>query len=429
MATRIGGSPHTLWTQATRTLQSLASAPTRALRQAARLKGVPLMKARAAVQALEQQWSQSLSRAHSRPASSPPRQSPRIPPRASAAGPPAGAKEQFFAAHREQLRGGQYWARQDGSGQWRLERHESNRLHSALEGLEGFAQGVERKAYDLVTLPCQLAEFAASPAGETFRNEPEKLARQLAIQGRAKAQQLAFDVPSGKALEEAVKPFAEGTARERGQLAGGLTFEVATLLPVAKLTQGAGRLLKLAERAAEGLRVTQLSEETALSASAVKGPSPGLSSGRGSQAASTLDAMEEAPDLPESARLGRLGGDLYGSEKLKQLEGYLARRGIELKVGDEFMPPRKAGGFDGVQRQLILRSHPTRYEVSHELGHYLDFKKKGAELYNNPELHGRVAKEQVVFDMLNNSEKRWAALTEQEQQHARWYIEDVGGFW
>lgn len=427
MATRIGGSPQTLWTQAARALQSLATAPTRALRQATQLKGVPLMKARAAVQTLDQQWRQTISRARSTPASAPRRQTSCAPSRASAprpSGPRDAGNEQFLLL--EPPLSGVVLAGPElpAAKLLAMGGEESNRLYTVLEGVEGFAQEVSRKAYDVVTLPYQLAQFAASPAGETFRTEPEKLAQQLAVQGKAKAQQLAFDIPSGKALDDAVKPFAEGTARERGQLAGGLTFDVASLLPVGKLTQGAGRLIKLAERAAEGLRTAQLSREATLSTQAAKGasPMPGLSSGRGSQAASTLDAMEEA-------QLGRLGGELYSPEKLKQLEGYLARRGIELKVGDEFVPPRKAGGFDGVHGQLILRSNPTRYEVSHELGHYVDFKKKGAELYNKSELHPRVAKEQVVFDMLNNSEKRWAALTEQEQQHARWYIEDVGGFW
>lgn len=35
--------------------------------------------------------------------------------------------------------------------------------------------------------------------------------------------------------------------------------------------------------------------------------------------------------------------------------------------------------------------------------------------------------EQFVFDRLENS-RRWGKLNEDERDHARWYIEDVGGF-
>ena len=110
------------------------------------------------------------------------------------------------------------------------------------------------------------------------------------------------------------------------------------------------------------------------------------------------------------------------------LKRYLAKPGrdIQLLVGDQHVLPGYVGGFDGVGRRLVLRSHPTEYEVWHELGHYLDFRKKGQEFYNIPALHPRVDKEQVVFDMLENS-KRWERLTYEQQQHAIWYIQSVGG--
>lgn len=59
----------------------------------------------------------------------------------------------------------------------------------------------------------------------------------------------------------------------------------------------------------------------------------------------------------------RLNGTLYDPKKLKQLENYLSKRGIILKIGDEFLPPGKAGGFDAVSGTLYLRSNPTQYEV------------------------------------------------------------------
>lgn len=46
----------------------------------------------------------------------------------------------------------------------------------------------------------------------------------------------------------------------------------------------------------------------------------------------------------------RLGGQTYGAEKLAKLGVYLERRGIDLKIGDEFLPPRKAGGFSAPEK-------------------------------------------------------------------------------
>lgn len=42
---------------------------------------------------------------------------------------------------------------------------------------------------------------------------------------------------------------------------------------------------------------------------------------------------------------GRRGGDLYDTGKLAKLEDYLSRRGVTLKVGDEFVPHGMPGGF------------------------------------------------------------------------------------
>lgn len=122
--------------------------------------------------------------------------------------------------------------------------------------------------------------------------------------------------------------------------------------------------------------------------------------------------------------VGRLGGKLYPPEKLEQLKGYLDRRSIALQVGDEFVPRDKAAGFDAKGGRLILRSDPTEYEVWHELSHFRQYQALGAEEYNGL---SRVAKEQFVFDTLENSTKRWTSLTFEQQQHAIWYIDFVGG--
>jgi YD repeat-containing protein len=121
---------------------------------------------------------------------------------------------------------------------------------------------------------------------------------------------------------------------------------------------------------------------------------------------------------------GRLGGDLYGARKLTQLDGYLERRGFTLKVGDEYLPAGKAGGFGADAREVVLKSNPTQYEVWHELSHFRQYQQLGADAYS---LQTRVQKEQFVFDMLENSPKRWQSLSFDQQQHAIWYIDDVGG--
>ncbi|MFG0236017.1 zincin-like metallopeptidase toxin domain-containing protein [Brevibacillus porteri] len=118
----------------------------------------------------------------------------------------------------------------------------------------------------------------------------------------------------------------------------------------------------------------------------------------------------------------RLGGKFYSERDLKLLGKYLEKRGVTLKVGDEFLPPYKGGGFNYYTDELILRSNPTQYEVWHELSHFMQYKKIGKEAYSKlprPHKPGPVsmddltqfnAPEQYVYDMLSNSSKRWNAL-------------------
>jgi hypothetical protein len=132
-------------------------------------------------------------------------------------------------------------------------------------------------------------------------------------------------------------------------------------------------------------------------------------------------------DFVEST--GRLGGELYDAGKLAKLERYLDRRGIKLKVGDEFVPDGKAGGFAQDGSSLVFRSNPTNFEVWHELGHLRQFQKIGKDAYMKlPRSTTFNAPEQHVFDLLENSKKRWNALNFDEQQHAIDYIERIGGF-
>ncbi|EPY05634.1 Rhs core protein with extension [Paenibacillus alvei TS-15] len=133
----------------------------------------------------------------------------------------------------------------------------------------------------------------------------------------------------------------------------------------------------------------------------------------------------------------RYGGKLYSERDIQLLNNYLEKRGVKLKVGDEFLPPGKGGGFNYITDELVLRSNPTQYEVWHELSHYIQYKKIGKDAYTNlPRTQGKVPKndlsqfnapEQFVFDMLSNSEKRWNLLNERERQHAIDYIMEYGG--
>jgi hypothetical protein len=138
-------------------------------------------------------------------------------------------------------------------------------------------------------------------------------------------------------------------------------------------------------------------------------------------------ATNRTQDLIEA--LGRLGGEIYSASKLRQLESYLSRRGITLKVGDEHLPPNGAGAFNYGKGELLLRSNPTSYEVWHELSHYLHYRKIGAEAYANlPRSTLNNVPEQFVFDMLENSKRRWGNLNDAERRHAIDYIERIGGF-
>ena len=140
----------------------------------------------------------------------------------------------------------------------------------------------------------------------------------------------------------------------------------------------------------------------------------------------TTDFIDETP---------RLNGTLYDSKKLQQLENYLRRRGIELKVGDEFLPLGKAGGFNAETGTLYLKSNPTQYEVWHELSRYIQYQRIGKQAYlalprtvgQNLDWGAFNAPEQFVYDMLSNSSRRWGMLSYEEQMHANWYITTYGG--
>jgi hypothetical protein len=101
-----------------------------------------------------------------------------------------------------------------------------------------------------------------------------------------------------------------------------------------------------------------------------------------------------------------------------------------LKVGDQHLPPGKAGAFraypDG-SADLILRSNPNHYDVWHELGHYIHWKKIGHEAYIKLPRAPQNVPEQFVFDFLENHKQLWNRLTWEQQRHAVDYVIREGG--
>ncbi|WP_285889144.1 pre-toxin TG domain-containing protein [Paenibacillus glycanilyticus] len=190
-----------------------------------------------------------------------------------------------------------------------------------------------------------------------------------------------------------------------------------------------GERLSVADRWAEGIGATlSVVPIPGLKYLGKYGTSEIIDASRGLAKGTNLDFINET---------GRLGGNLYTKKDLKLLGNYLGRRGVSLKVGDEYLPPGKGGGFNYITDELVLRSNPTQYEVWHELSHYIQYKQIGKDAYTNlPRTKGEVpmndlskfnAPEQFVFDMLSNSERRWNLLNAEEKQHAIDYIMEYGG--
>lgn len=74
---------------------------------------------------------------------------------------------------------------------------------------------------------------------------------------------------------------------------------------------------------------------------------------------------------------------------------------------------------------MLLRSDATRYEVWHELNHYLHFKKIGQDAYLSL-VRPRVP-EQYVYDAFRQSTRRWGLLNIKEHWDAMLYVESKGG--
>lgn len=123
---------------------------------------------------------------------------------------------------------------------------------------------------------------------------------------------------------------------------------------------------------------------------------------------------------------GRLGGRLCSPDKLTQLEGYIARRGITLRVGEEFAPAGTAGAFDYGKGEVTFLSDRTQYEVWQDLSHFRQYQKLGKAAYAAlPRSKYFNAPEKYVFEALENSPKRWSKLNF-EHPHTINVIEYIG---
>ncbi|EAC7253710.1 hypothetical protein AF087_04125, partial [Listeria monocytogenes] len=94
----------------------------------------------------------------------------------------------------------------------------------------------------------------------------------------------------------------------------------------------------------------------------------------------------------------------------------------------------KGGAFNAETGTIILKDNPTRYEVLHEVSHYIQYKNIGKGAYKTLPRAGKTfdtkqfnAPEQFVYDMLSNNTRRWKSFTEAERMHANWYINNFGG--
>jgi hypothetical protein len=110
------------------------------------------------------------------------------------------------------------------------------------------------------------------------------------------------------------------------------------------------------------------------------------------------------------AESGQLGGRLYDLEKLAKLARYLERRGIVLN-------PALNGSFDGVRGAMTLPRSPTILNVRHELSHYLDFKRFGADYYTR---FSSFAREELVLERLRKN-RVWNTLNELERKWSDLY--------
>ena len=133
------------------------------------------------------------------------------------------------------------------------------------------------------------------------------------------------------------------------------------------------------------------------------------------------NSIKNAPNSVDNL-VGRMGGELYGRQRLGSLTRYLERRGIDLRIGKS----NSFKVFPGDKRPVLtLKRNPTEYEVWHELSHYLHFNRVGKSQYlSYLRRPGVNIPEAEVFRSLAG---RWNKLNAKQQQHAIEYLRDTWG--
>lgn len=88
------------------------------------------------------------------------------------------------------------------------------------------------------------------------------------------------------------------------------------------------------------------------------------------------------------------------------------------------------GNIDGTG-VLYLRSMPTRFEVSHELAHILDFRHSPQNFirWGSTDAAANLAREQSVFNRFQQHSRIWHTFNPQERAAALRYIDSIGGQW
>ena len=127
---------------------------------------------------------------------------------------------------------------------------------------------------------------------------------------------------------------------------------------------------------------------------------------------------------------------------MDKLRAYLNKRDVNLKVGSEAADwfaanPKAIGGFEvpgAGKPTMYLSANPSRYEVWHELSHFLEYRNIGrAEYMAGLDSFRTAAREGFGWRQLRGPKpdmpghgRRWGMLNQGEQGHALKYASQCG---
>jgi Metallopeptidase toxin 4 len=130
-----------------------------------------------------------------------------------------------------------------------------------------------------------------------------------------------------------------------------------------------------------------------------------------------------SPDSVDFSESRRVSGEYWGADRISMLKKYLEKRGVTVLTDQDDIIAKLAARMkiDGAsaafivdkrgKAMMLLSKNPTRREVLHELGHYLHFRKVGADSYRNLTTSQR---ESFVGNLLRNS-NNWKRFNPDEQ--------------